>query len=78
MELTRLLNDPHAVLRETGIKIPEGTTPNTIVVGPSATPTIVIVGRRDIEGNIVSSGAVAIGTASDPGGEIIIAPVVFQ
>jgi hypothetical protein len=48
MTLTRLLNDPHAVLREAGVKIPEDTTLNTVVIGPgaSATPTSVVVVKR--------------------------------
>lgn len=76
--LTRLLTEPHAVLREAGIKIPEGTTPNTIVVGPGAgaTPTsIVVVAHRDLEGN-VSWGSLVVVNGSVVGE--VSGPVQFK
>ena len=69
MTLTRLLTEPHAVVREAGINIPTGATVNTIVVGPGAgeTPTAIVVVRRGDGwvGLIVVNGEV-VGEVSGP------------
>jgi hypothetical protein len=63
MELTRLLNKPHAALREAGLDIAADAThiPVVVVPGTGATPTgVTVFPVRDIEGDIVGWNAFVI------------------